>query len=92
MNNIVNKPNVGILVVALAIAIFAFFYVRTAPLEPIDEVDSSRCYDDCFPFVGKLIDDRCYCAYDDRGWTLFGGAVEALPRAEGTETTVPTDN
>ena len=85
MNDIVGKPSASILIIALAIAIFAFFYVRTAPPAPVPDMDFSRCYDDCFPFVGKLIDDRCYCAYDDHGWTLFGGVVEALPRTEGTE-------
>ena len=71
MKNPFKKSNSTILLIALVIALLVFFYVKNEPRE------KDRCYDDCFPFVGKLIDEKCHCAYNDQGWTRLGDIVEA---------------
>ena len=35
-------------------------------------LENDSCYDKCFPNVGKVIDDKCHCAYTDSEWTLYG--------------------
>ena len=41
-----------------------------------DALENDSCYDKCFPNVGKVIDDKCHCAYTDSEWTLYGSETD----------------
>ena len=60
---------VMLILLSLCLALIIWGNARTSKAE-------DRCYEGCFPSVGKIIDSSCYCAIDSESWKLLELDVE----------------
>jgi hypothetical protein len=58
--------------------VLAFFVALVVWGTARTDREKNSCYDNCFPSVGKIIDDRCHCAVSHEEWHLHTVDANAM--------------